>query len=244
MNNKLFVHSYESMGTHDGPGLRLVVFLQGCRFNCLYCANPDTIPMKGGKETDIADIIAMAESQRAFFGKKGGITVSGGEPTLQAPALKELFKELKARGFRTCLDSNGNNLTDDVKELLEYTDLVLLDIKHIFASQHKVITGVTNEQVLDTARYLRDKNIPVWLRYVLVPGLSDQEEALIALGERFKDYENIERLEILPYHTLGKHKYEHLGRPYKLEDTPSNTEEQLFHAKELLTPYFKYVQVN
>lgn len=244
MNNKLFVHSYESMGTHDGPGLRLVVFTQGCKFNCLYCANPDTIPMKGGKETPIEEIIAMCESQRAFFGKKGGITVSGGEPTLQAATLKVLFKELKARGFRTCLDTNGNNFNDDVKELLQYTDLVLLDIKHIFPSQHKVITGVINEQVLKTAQYLKENNIPVWLRYVLVPGLSDQEDALIALGEHFKDYENIERLEILPYHTLGKHKYEHMGRQYKLEDTPANTEEQLFRAKELLNPYFKYVQVN
>ncbi|MGL4293149.1 MAG: pyruvate formate-lyase-activating protein [Bacteroidales bacterium] len=240
----LRVHSYESMGTHDGPGLRLVVFVQGCRFNCLYCANPDTISTVGGTDTPIEEIINMAKSQKAFFGKKGGVTVSGGEPTLQAPELKKLFKRLKEEGINTCLDTNGNNMNDDVRELLEYTDMVLLDVKHMNPDQHRVITGRGVENTLRFADYLREKNIPVWLRYVLVPGLSDQPEALKELGEHFKDFENIERLEILPYHTLGKHKYEHMNRKYQLEDTPNNTEEQLEFAKELLTPYFKYVQVN
>ncbi len=238
------VHSFESMGTHDGPGLRLVVFTQGCRFNCLYCANPDTISTTGGKDTPIDEIVRMAVSQKAFFGKKGGITMSGGEPTLQAAAIKTLFKRLHEEGINTCLDTNGNNLNDDVKEMLEYTDHVLLDIKHMHTDQHKVITGVGVENTLKFAEYLREKGITVWLRYVLVPGLSDQPEALKALGEHFKDYDNIERLEILPYHTLGKHKYEHMGRKYMLQDTPYNTEEQLEFAKKTLEPYFKYVQVN
>ena len=240
----LRIHSYESMGTHDGPGLRLVVFTQGCRFNCLYCANPDTISTVGGTDTPIDEIIRMARSQKAFFGKKGGVTVSGGEPTLQAADLKVLFKRLKEEGINTCLDTNGNNMNDDVRELLEYTDLVLLDIKHIVPEQHKYITGRSVENTLKFAEYLRQKNIQVWLRYVLVPGLSDQPEALKALGEHFKDYDNIQRLEILPYHTLGKHKYEYLKRPYKLEDTPNNTEEQLETAFKILSPYFKYTQVN
>ncbi len=240
----LRIHSYESMGTHDGPGLRLVVFTQGCRFNCLYCANPDTISTVGGTDTPIEEIIRMATSQKAFFGKRGGVTVSGGEPTLQAAELKVLFKRLKEEGINTCLDTNGNNMNDDVRELLEYTDLVLLDIKHIDPAQHKHITGRGVENTLNFAEYLREKNIQVWLRYVLVPGLSDQPEALKALGEHFKDYDNIQRLEILPYHTLGKHKYEHMKRPYKLEGTPNNTEEQLETAFKILSPYFKYTQVN
>ncbi|MDO5570055.1 MAG: pyruvate formate-lyase-activating protein [Bacteroidales bacterium] len=238
------VHSYESMGTHDGPGLRLVVFVQGCRFNCLYCANPDTISTTGGTDTNIEDIVKMALSQKAFFGKKGGVTVSGGEPTLQAGELAKLFRRLKEEGINTCLDTNGNNMNDEVRQLLEYTDTVLLDIKHIDDDQHRHITGRGNANTLKFAGYLKEKSIRTWLRYVLVPGLSDQPEALKALGEHFKGYDNIERLEILPYHTLGKHKYELLGRKYQLEDTPNNTEEQLEFAHNLLEPYFKYVQVN
>lgn len=238
------VHSYESMGTHDGPGLRLVVFVQGCRFNCLYCANPDTISTQGGTDTAIEEIVKMAVSQKAFFGKKGGVTVSGGEPTLQAAELAKLFKRLKEEGINTCLDTNGNNMNDDVRELLKYTDMVLLDVKHMDPVQHRHITGRGNENTLRFADYLHEHNIPTWLRYVLVPGLSDQPESLKALGEYFKDFDNVQRLEILPYHTLGKHKYEHMGRKYQLEDTPSNTEAQLEFAHDLLKPYFKHVQVN
>lgn len=232
------------MGTHDGPGLRLVIFTQGCRFNCLYCANPDTIPMKGGTLTEVDELVAEAVSQKPFFGKRGGVTVSGGEPTLQPEALIELFTKLKSNGINTCLDTNGNNLNDSVRELLRHTDLVMLDIKHMDPKQHQHITGKGNELVFEFADYLTAQGIPVWLRYVLVPGLSDQEESLIALGERFKNADNIERLEILPYHTLGKHKFEHLGRTYKLKDTPLNTAEQLKHAEELMKPYFKEVRVN
>ena len=202
----LRVHSYESMGTHDGPGLRLVVFLQGCRFNCLYCANPDTISTTGGTDTSLEEIIRLAKSQKAFFGKKGGVTVSGGEPTLQAGELAKLFKALKEEGINTCLDTNGNNMNEDVRELLKYTDLVLLDVKHMDPDQHHYITGRSNENTFRFAEYLRDHGIKTWLRYVLVPGLSDGDEALTALGNYFKDFDNIERLEILPYHTLGKHK--------------------------------------
>lgn len=238
------VHSFESMGTHDGPGLRLVVFVQGCRFNCLYCANPDTISTMGGKDTSIEEIVEMAKSQKSFFGKKGGVTVSGGEPTLQAAELTKLFKALKEEGINTCLDTNGNNMNDEVRELLKYTDIVLLDIKHMDPEQHKYITGRSNDNTLKFAEFLRDNNIKTWLRYVLVPGLSDQEDSLKALGEHFKDYNNIERLEILPYHTLGEHKYEVMNKNYKLKDVPHNTEEQLEKAYKILEPYFKYVQVN
>ncbi len=240
----LRIHSYESMGTHDGPGLRLVVFVQGCRFNCLYCANPDTISTVGGTETSIDYIVDMAVRQKAFFGKRGGVTVSGGEPTLQAKELTHLFKKLKENGINTCLDTNGNNMNEDVRNLLEYTDTVLLDVKHMDNAQHIYITGRENTNTLRFADYLKEKGIKTWLRYVLVPGLSDQKDSLIALGEYFKNFDNIEKLEILPYHTLGKHKYEFMKKDYKLENTPNNTEAQLEYTKKLLEPYFKYVQVN
>ncbi len=240
----LNVHSYESMGTFDGPGLRLVVFLQGCNFNCLYCANPDTITLKGGTPTEIEEIVRMAVSQKSFFGKKGGVTISGGEPTLQAKALIPLFKKLKEENINICIDSNGSVFNNDVAELLKYVDLVLLDVKHFNDEWHRKITNHENNRTLKMAQYLRDNDIKMWLRYVLVPGYSDQEEHIKALGEHFKDFTNVERLEILPYHTLGKHKYEHLNMKYQLDGVPENTPEQLKRAKSILEPYFKLVVVN
>lgn len=162
------VHSYESMGTFDGPGLRLVVFLQGCPFRCLYCANPDTIDVKGGTPTTPEEILQMAISQKAFFGKKGGITFSGGEPTLQAEALIPLFKELKANDIHICLDSNGGIWNEKVEELFSLTDLVLLDIKQFNPERHRTLTGRSNEQTLRTAAWLEEHEHPFWLRYVLV----------------------------------------------------------------------------
>ena len=154
------VHSYESMGTFDGPGLRLVVFLQGCPFRCLYCANPDTIDVKGGTPTTPEEILQMAISQKAFFGKKGGITFSGGEPTLQAEALIPLFKELKANGIHICLDSNGGIWNEKVEELFSLTDLVLLDIKQFNPERHRTLTGRSNEQTLRTAAWLEEHGRP------------------------------------------------------------------------------------
>jgi pyruvate formate lyase activating enzyme len=240
----LNVHSFESLGTYDGPGIRMVVFLQGCAFKCLYCANPDTIDFKGGKPTSNEEILRLAKNQKPFFGKLGGVTVSGGEPLWQAKDLADLFKSLHEADINTCLDSNGNRFDDEVKELMEHTDLVLLDIKHINPEWHKKITGKTNDTTLQFAKYLKDINRRVWLRYVLVPGLSDQEEYLHELGKHFKDYSNIEKLEIQPYHTLGVHKYKHLGWEYKLEGVPENTKEQLEKAKSILELYFKEVIIN
>lgn len=238
------VHSYESMGTFDGPGLRLVVFLQGCNFRCLYCANPDTITPQGGKATDMEEIVRMAVSQKAFFGKKGGITFSGGEPTFQAKALIPLFKRLKEEGIHICLDSNGGLWNEDVKELLSLTDLVLLDIKEFNPARHKALTERSNDQTLATAAWLEANKHPMWLRYVLVPGYSNFEEDIIAMGEHFQSYEMIQRVEILPYHTLGVHKYEAMNKPYLLKDVKENTSEQLEQAKELFSRYFKVVCVN
>lgn len=238
------VHSYESMGTFDGPGLRLVVFLQGCPFRCLYCANPDTIDVKGGTPTPPEDILQMTIDQKAFFGKKGGITFSGGEPTLQAEALIPLFKDLKANGIHICLDSNGGILNEKVKELLSLTDLVLLDIKEFDPERHKKLTGCSNVQTLRTAAWLEENERPFWLRYVLVPGYSDFEEDIRNLGKHLGHYKNIQRVEILPYHRLGVHKYEAMGWEYKMKEVKENTPEQLQQAERLFKEYFTTVIVN
>ena len=186
------VHSYESTGTFDGPGLRYVVFLQGCPFRCLYCANPDTIEAVGQSKLTSPDyIVEQAESLKPFFGKRGGVTFSGGEPTVQAKALLPLFHRLHEKGLHICVDTNGGIWNSDVEALLKETDLVLLDVKEIRSAQHEHITGRPNTQTLATAAWLEENGRPFWLRYVLVPGLSDAEEDLRALGEHFKDYKMI-----------------------------------------------------
>ena len=238
------VHSYESMGTYDGPGLRLVVFLQGCPFRCLYCANPDTISGEGGKPTETEEILKMAVSQKPFFGRRGGVTFSGGEPTVQAKALSPIFDRLHEEGINICLDTNGGIWNSDVEELLGKTDLVLLDMKQINPERHMNLTGRSNEQTLKTAQWLEEHEKPFWLRYVLVPGISDFEEDIRALGEHFRNYKMLQRIEILPYHTLGIHKYESLGQEYQLKDTPHNTPEQLDRAKRLFGEYFNNVIMN
>lgn len=239
------VHSYESLGTYDGPGIRLVVFLQGCNFRCLYCANPDTIDAKGeSKESAPEEILKMAVSQKPFFGKKGGITFSGGEPTFQAKALVPLFKMLKEAGIHICVDTNGGIWNEDVKELLSLADLVLLDVKQFNPNRHRILTERSNEQTLRTAAWLEENGKPFWLRYVLVQGYSAFKEDMEALGEHFKDYKQIERVEILPYHTLGVHKYEAMNMEYKLKNVEYNTPEQLEDAKNIFQKYFKTVYVN
>ena len=238
------VHSVESLGTFDGPGIRLVFFLQGCNFKCLYCANPDTIEHKEARLYGVEEVLHMARHQRSFFGKKGGITISGGEPLLQAKELVAIFKALKADGFNTCIDTNGGALTSGIKELLEYTDLVLLDIKQMDEEAHEKLTGVKNLLTLRFATYLAEINKPTWIRYVLVPNYTDNVEHLHRLGNFVKDMPNVQKIEIQPYHKLGKHKYEALGWDYKLEDVPTNTQKELTRAKNILMQYGKEVIVN
>ena len=244
MSKLLNIHSYESMGTFDGPGLRLVVFLQGCPFRCLYCANPDTIDVQGGEATPIHEIADLAVSQIPFFGRRGGVTFSGGEPTVQAEALIPLVDMLHQHDIHICLDTNGSIWNKDVEQLLLRTDLVLLDVKQFNAEQHRALTGRGNEQVLRTAAWLEQQGKPFWLRYVLVPGWSDAEQDIRALGEALGGYKNIERVEILPYHRLGVHKYETMGQPYMLQDVKENTPEQLGRAESLFKEYFDTVIVN
>lgn len=245
MTKTIKVHSYESMGTFDGPGLRYVVFLQGCPFRCLYCANPDTIDAVGeSKPTDPHYILEQAVSMKPFFGKRGGITFSGGEPTVQAEALVPLFRELKANGIHICLDTNGGVWNRHVEELLSLTDLVLLDIKHIKPEKHQKITGRSNAQTLATAAWLEENGRPFWMRCVIVPGLSDAEEDLRALGEHFRNYRQLQRVELLPYHTLGVHKYEAMGWKYPLEGVKENTPEHLAEVEKVLREYFPQLVVN
>ena len=238
------VHSYESMGTYDGPGLRLVVFLQGCPFRCLYCANPDTIAFDGGTPTEPEQIINMAVSQKPFFGRRGGVTFSGGEPTAQAKDLIPVVKGLKEQLIHVCIDTNGGIWNPAVEELLKEIDLVLLDVKQINPERHLNLTERSNEQTLKTAQWLEANERPFWLRYVLVPGISDFEEDIRAFGEHFKDFKMIQRVEILPYHTLGIHKYETMGQEYKLKDTKTNTPEQLNKALALFKEYFDCAVMN
>ena len=238
------VHSYESMGTFDGPGLRLVVFLQGCNFRCLYCANPDTIEACGGTPTETSEILRMAVDQKPFYGRRGGVTFSGGEPTFQAAALIPLVRALKEAGIHVCLDSNGGVWNSAVEELLGLVDLVLLDVKQANPECHKLLTGRENAQTLRTAAWLEAHGKPFWLRYVLVPGYSDAEADIRLLGDRLGGYRSIERVELLPYHTLGVHKYEAMGLDYQLRDVRENTPEQIDRAAALLREYFPTVVVN
>lgn len=241
----LKVHSYESLGTFDGPGLRLVVFLQGCNYRCLYCANPDTIDLKGEcKETDIEEILKLAVNEKPFFGKKGGVTFSGGEPTLQAKELIPLVKRLKEQEIHVCIDTNGAVWNEYVEKLYSLVDLVLLDIKQFNPERHKILTERSNSQTLKTAKWLEDNNKPFWMRYVLVQKYSAFEEDITALCENFKEYKMIQRVEILPYHTLGMHKYESMKIEYKLKDVKENTLEQLEEARAIFAKYFKQVTVN
>ena len=242
---KLRVHSYESMGTFDGPGLRFVVFLQGCPFRCLYCANPDTIdPVGESKLTDPDYIFDQVVSMKAFFGRRGGVTFSGGEPTVQAEALVPLCQRLKEAGFHICIDSNGTVWNEHVEALFRTVDLVLLDVKEIDPERHEAITSRSNARTLETAAWLEREGHPFWLRYVLVPGLSNDDDHLHRLGRHFADYKQIERVELLPYHTLGVHKYEAMGLDYQLKGVKENTPEQLGHAAAILRTYFPQLVVN
>lgn len=239
----LRVHSIETFGTHEGPGIRLVVFLQGCNFRCLYCHNPDTQNPEGGVLLKSEDIIKFLEKQRPYFKNKGGLTVSGGEPLLQREGLIDLFTKARKLGFNVALDTNGSILDEHTKKLMEVTDLVLLDVKHIDPRWHLKVTNASNTGTLKLAKYLESINKSVWLRYVLVPGLTDQEEFLHKWGEHFKGYKNIKRVEILPFHTFGFYKYKELGRKNPLENTPVPGKDGVQKAYEIFKKYFREVHI-
>ena len=244
MATTLRVHSLETFGTHDGPGIRLVIFVQGCQFKCLYCANPDTIAIEGGEEMPLEDLVQRALNEKSYFGKKGGVTISGGEPLLQRKALLKLFQRLHEEGIHTALDSNGRLIDRAAKELLAETDLLLLDVKHIDDDWHHRLTGVSNVNSLKVAEYREATGKPFWLRHVLVPGWTDQDEFLHRLGQHFADYQQLEKIEIQPYHQMGVHKWEALGMTYQLYDVPPPDQATLDRATQILGHYFRAVQVN
>ncbi len=237
---KGYVHSLESFGSVDGPGVRYVIFLSGCAMRCQFCHNPDTWNMKDGKEYTADQLLKIALRYKSYWGEKGGITVSGGEPLLQMEFLTELFKKAKEAGIHTTLDTSGNPYTvkepwhAQWRELMKYTDLVLLDIKQIDEQEHRKLTGQTGENILAMARELSDMEKPVWIRHVLVPGGSDKDEYLYRLADFIHTLKNVQRVEVLPYHTLGTFKWEKLGIPYPLEGVKPPTQERIDNARRIL----------
>ena len=235
-----YIHSTESFGSVDGPGVRFVIFTAGCPMRCQFCHNPDTWNMKTGTLTSTDDLIKKALRYRSYWGDEGGITVSGGEPLLQIDFLTELFKKAKENGIHTTLDTSGNPFTREepffskFNELMQYTDLILFDIKHIDEKEHIRLTGHTNKNILDLATYLSDMKKPVWIRHVLVPKRSDKDEYLDRLHEFILTLHNVERVEVLPYHTLGAYKWKELGMEYPLEGIDPPTAERVENARKRL----------
>ena len=230
------IHSFESFGTVDGPGIRFVIFMQGCPLKCKYCHNRDTWNFNGSVEYAIEPVIEKIMRSKPYFDhSNGGVTVSGGEPLGQAEFVLELFKELKKRNIHTALDTAGSyKITPVIEELLSYTDLVLLDIKHIDNEKCIELTGQSNENEINFAKYLSDKNIPVWIRQVLVPGITNDENDLKKLREFLDTLTNVQKVEILPYHNLGKFKWEKLEQEYPLKNVPAPSQEEIDIAKKIL----------
>ena len=232
-----YIHSFETFGSVDGPGVRFVVFVSGCPMRCKYCHNPDTWKM-GTDGYSPEEVISRALKYKSYWGADGGITVSGGEPMMQTEFVTELFSLAKKKGINTCLDTSGavfdETETKKTDKLLEVCDLVMLDIKHIDNGEHKKLCGRENTNILAFAKYLDKKNVPVWIRHVVVPGITLDEKYLFKLGEFLASLSNIKKIETLPYHSMGKYKYEKLGIDYVLKDTPDATREQAQWARDII----------
>ena len=237
---KGYIHSTESFGTVDGPGIRFVVFMQGCPLRCLYCHNPDTWDKEKGKETTADELLTEYNKNREFY-KRGGITVTGGEPLLQLDFVTELFRKSKEQGIHTCLDTSGivfnKNSAEQVSrfdELIKHADLVMLDIKHIDPEKHKTLTGSQNSNVLDFAEYLSENNIPLWIRHVVVKGHTDNKDDLKRLGRYLAHLKTLKALDVLPYHTMGVNKYKELGMSYPLEGVEALSAQEAVKAKSFI----------
>ena len=237
---KGYVHSLESFGSVDGPGVRYIIFLTGCAMRCQFCHNPDTWDMKKGTLYTTDELLEKAMKYRSYWKNDGGITVSGGEPLLQIDFLTELFRKAKANGIHTTLDTSGSPFRREepffskFNELMKYTDLVMLDIKHIDDEQHKILTGQSNKNILEFARYLSDIKKPIWIRHVLVPERSDYDEYLERLHDFIETLDNVEKVEVLPYHTLGEYKWKELGYDYPLAGIDPPTKERVENANRIL----------
>ena len=237
---KGFVHSIESFGSVDGPGIRFLIFLQGCPMRCQFCHNPDSWKTGVGEEWYADDLLDKAERFRSYWGDKGGITVSGGEALLQIDFLLELFEKAHQRGINTCLDTSAQLFTrkgvffEKIERLMQVTDTILLDIKHIDDEEHRKLTRHSNQNILDCARYLSDIKKPVWIRHVLIPGITDRDEYLVQLRDFLKTLGNIQRIDVLPYHTMGIYKYEKLGIDYPLKEVNPPSADRVEYARKIL----------
>ena len=234
------IHSLESFGTVDGPGVRFVVFVQGCPMRCAYCHNPDTWAMTGGTMMEPAEIIEQYEKNKGFY-RGGGITVTGGEPLMQVDFLIDLFTLAKAKDIHTCIDSSGIAFNPDSAQFMEkldhlmtLTDLVMLDIKHIDPEKHQELTAQPNQRILEFAAYLNEKQVDMWIRHVVVPGITDDDQYLDALGYFIGQFTNLKALDILPYHTMGEVKYQKLGMEYKLKGVPAMDKEKALEKKKVV----------
>lgn len=235
------IHSLESFGTVDGPGTRFVVFVQGCPMRCAYCHNPDTWEVNAGTLMEPAEIIEQYDRNAAFYQNGGGLTVTGGEPLLQVDFLIDLFTLAKEKGIHTCIDSSGiafnrNNAPFLAKmdKLMTLTDLVMLDIKHIDPEKHKELTSQENKNILDFAKYLDEKGVDMWIRHVVVPGITDDDKYLFELGYFIGQFKNLKALDVLPYHTMGVVKYEKLGMEYKLKGVPAMDKDTVITKKQVV----------
>ena len=235
-----YIHSIETFGSVDGPGVRFIVFMQGCPMRCQYCHNPDSWKPRIGQEMTADELLEKALRYRSYWGEKGGITVSGGEALMQIDFVTELFEKAHAMGINTCLDTSAQPFTRNepcmgkFDRLMAATDTVLLDIKHIDDEEHRKLTRFGNDNIIDCARYLSDIQKPVWIRHVLVPGITDNDEYLNRLADFLRTLNNIERIDVLPYHTLGTFKYEKLGIDYPLDGVPTPTAERIDNARKIL----------
>ncbi len=245
MNKLGRIHSLESFGTVDGPGIRFVVFMQGCPLRCQFCHNPDTWDVNKGREytpEQLMEEIIRYKSYMDFSG--GGVTFTGGEPLLQAEFILEVCKLCKEKGISIAVDTSGFVWNDAVKEVLEYTDLVLLDIKNYDPIVYQTVTGVSLSPTLKLLDYLREKNIRAWVRYILVPNLTDNLDSVRKLSDHLDQYPNVEKIELLGFHKMGEYKWEELGLDYKLTDTKEPSEELMREAKEILESNGKQVSTN
>lgn len=239
------IHSLESFGTVDGPGTRFVVFVQGYPLRCAYCHNPDTWSVEGGTLMDPEEIFEQYERNKAFY-KTGGITVTGGEPLMQLDFLIDLFTIAKRKEVHTCIDTSGITFNPQqpvwlkkLDHLMELTDLVMLDIKHIDPEKHVELTGKSNERVLAFAEYLNEKKVDMWIRHVVVPGLTDDDKYLYELGYFIGQFSNLKALDLLPYHTMGAAKYQKLGIEYRLADLPAMDKEKIPEKKQIVIDAIK-----
>lgn len=228
------VHSFQSLGTLDGPGIRFVVFTQGCNLRCSCCHNPDTWECSGGTSYSAEEVAAKAERFREYFGEEGGITFSGGEPLLQADFVREVFKICHEKGINTCLDTSGSILNDDVKSLLDETDRVLLDIKYTSNEKYLKYVGCSSEKPLEFLSYLNEKNIPVTLRQVIIPTANDNEENILKLREIAGKHPCVDKTELLPFKNICQVKYDEMGIEFPFKDIPVPSKEIMDNLNSIL----------